>query len=189
MKKVLLAVALLAGVVFGQTENYSGMNDTAVIATFKADSLKTSKAYTLSQFENLRVDVLVSDTSAAGFASDSVKLYWGIQTGRICWNSSGTRDTAWSNERITLDTLDMLTTTNAALKYNAMDNTGAYTNTLKAHDTLSVSGFAVQSRNISPEWDVLFRCWVKGLTGNKVGRFLVFRFNVVRRIGVNTRSR
>jgi hypothetical protein len=190
MKK-LLVILLCAGAIVAQTENYNGWNDTSQIVNFKADSMKYSKVFLLSQNENLRIDMMADDSSATGYASDSVKFYWGIQLGHPTLNGtgSGTKDTFWSNELITLDTFNMRVTTNAATAYRLVDSTGTYTNAPQSHDTLSVTGFAVQSRQFSPAWDVYFRVWLKGLTLNKVGKWVECRVAVFRRIGVNTRSR
>lgn len=183
-------VALCVAAAFAQTDNYNGWKDTSQIATFKADSLKYSKVFLLSQNENLRVDILANDTSSAGFKSDSMKLYWGIQLGHPTLNgTAGSIDTFWSPEHIMADTFDLTTTTNAAVAYRGIDSTGAYTNRPFLHDTLSVSGYAVQSRNIRPDWDVFFRVWIKGLTKNNVKEFVLARVAVYRRIGTNTRSR
>jgi hypothetical protein len=185
----LFAVIVLAAGLFAQTENYAGWGDTSVLTTFRADSLKYSRAFLLSQYENLRVDFMVNDTDAAGFVSDSVKAYWGIQTGHPCLNSSGVVDTVWNHDLVIADTIDLLTTTNAGPKYFAMDSAGNYANTRKSIDTTNVTGFAVQSRNISPYWDVYVRCFAKGLTGNNKGSMLSARFALYRRVGQNTRSR
>lgn len=189
MKK-LLAIMLCAACVVAQTENYQGWKDTSQIASFKADSLKYSKVFLLSQYENLRIDMMANDTSSAGFKSDSLKFYWGIQLGHpsLC-GTAGTLDTFWSNEYIMADTFDLTTTTGAAVAYRGIDSTGAFTNKPMIHDTLSVSGYAVQSRNIKPDWDVYFRVWLKGLTKNNVKEFVLARVAVLRRIGSNVRSR
>ena len=187
MKPVLIVLAVVFGLFAQASENYNGWGDTSRIAEFRADSLKYSKVFQLSKYENLRIDMMIADTAAATFAADSIKTQWGVVFGHPVLSITGVRDTVWSNEWLVIDTLNALTTTNAAIKYNVYGTDGTYNTILGAHDTLSVSGFIVQSRAITPAWDVFFKVWVKGLTGNNVSGFLNTRVNVVRRLGVVTK--
>lgn len=45
----------------------------------------------------------------------------------------------------------------------------------------SVSGWAAQSRVVTPKWDVYFRGWFQGLTGNITGSFVDLWFSPERR--------
>jgi hypothetical protein len=56
-------------------------------------------------------------------------------------------------------------------------------------DTLSVKGFAVQSRAFSPEWDEICRIGVKGLSGNQATTYVKVVVVMHRRAAVGTRGR
>ena len=162
--------------------NHTGYQDTCVIHTFAADSLKYSKAYSLTDYEDLRVSVFADDTSEVGFASDAIKLVWGIQTGHLALNSGGSRDTVWNALRIVCDTLDLVTDATVGPVYALVGTDGTYSDVLSLVDTLTVSGYAVQSRAVAPSWDVYFRGWFQGLDGNVTGSFLKMLFMPVRRL-------
>lgn len=165
---VALFCLLAFSAVFGESVNFQGFGDTANIATFKADSLKYSKAFPLGDGEKLVVVALSSDTSAAGFASDSIKYAWGYQLGDIVLNASGRQDTTW-RAAVAVDTMDLSSPGDV--------------------DTSYVTGFAVQSRYVTPGWSVVLRFWCQGLTGNELGTFLRQRFALVKRDYQAVRSR
>jgi hypothetical protein len=190
MRTIVLMVLAAVTCLFAQAdENYNGYRDTARITLFKADSLRYSKVFPLSTWENSRLSIFLNDTSSAGYASDSIKCFWGIQLGMPCINGSGLLDTAWELQLITLDTFDILTAGNMARPYTALDSTGAYMEKMKRIDTLDVTGYAYQTRVFSPGWDVYFRFWAKGLTGNKVGATLKGMFAVEHRNYIAVRAR
>jgi hypothetical protein len=190
MKTIVLMVLAAVTCLFAQAdENYNGYRDTARVTLFKADSLRYSKVFPLSTWENCRFSLFLNDTSNAGFSGDSIKCFWGIQLGMPCINGSGSLDTAWDLQLITLDTFDILTGANMVRPYTAMDSTGAYVEKMKRIDTLDVTGFAYQSRVFSPGWNVYFRFWAKGLTGNKVGATLKGQWCVERRNYIAVRAR
>jgi hypothetical protein len=166
--RFLAIVLLLAGFSFG-AENWSGAFDTTWIRdTLGNGEVSYGAADELSDGENARVVVLVNDTSSAGFASDSVNVRWGFQTGMIVFNASGSRDTAW-DERVVVDTLVTASFGSSSVAVHGSD--GIITRTWsKRADTTYVSGFAYQSRLVVPEWDVVVRLWFEGITGNKQGK-------------------
>lgn len=187
MFKILMLAAILPVMAMGQiwsdgNNRTLGYKDTVRIPTFKADSLRFTAAWPLSMFEHCRFVVAANDTQSAGFASDSVKFRWGYQTGTIMLNASGNRDTVWDGNAIVVDTFDMSDSASRNIAYVAQDGLMAYTRTLKRIDTTSVTGYAVQTRVIQPEWDVLVRLWFKGLTGNNVGAFNVLMATMIRRV-------
>lgn len=162
------------------SENYTGYGDTSQIANFKADSIKYSRVFSYSGYYNIRADLLVNDTAAAKFGSDSIALVWGIQTGHPILDSAKARDTAWSKELYILDTLVRSSATfRDTMILIGLD--GAYSNVRNIADTVSVRGFIKQSKAPSIEWDVLYRGFVKGLTGNRKGKPLMVRFSFTRR--------
>lgn len=181
-----MMLILFAAACFGQA-NISGFGDTSQVAAFRADSLKYSKWFPLSTYENMNAVVLVNDTSAAGYASDSVKFIWGVQYGDPVLNSSGKLDTTVRQKLIVVDTF-FDTSTNFVLGYGSFDSTGTQAAGLKSIDSVNVTGFMAQSRNISPEWHGYVRFFAKGLTKNKVAAFLKIRFAMVRRVYVPVRQ-
>jgi hypothetical protein len=167
--------------------NFNGIGDTTNVPSFRVDSLKVTKAFQLSAYENLRIDILCNDTTTAGFTLDTANFKWGFQTGHQIMNGSGKLDTLWNPQRIVCDTFKTLSGV-YGLQYTILDSTGVYNEIGKIIDTTSVSGFAVQSKNISPMWDCLIRVWVKGLSGNQTHTFLKLWVNIVHRKGVATVS-
>jgi hypothetical protein len=175
MKSILLLLAVvgLVSAQIGLDENYSGYGDTSVIANFKADSVKYSKAFLLSAGENLRVTVFAADTGVAGFATDSVKFVWYIQTGRPNW-TTGRRGNVvdWSTNLMTIDTFDMRTAANFVPDTMVLAADYTVTQPLKSIDTSSSCGLASQSRAFPFEWDVYYRVVVRGLATNNISGFL-----------------
>lgn len=174
---VLLIVAIAYSGWFG--ENYQGYGDTSVVQKFKADSLKYTRIFSGYSYKDLRIDVMASDTSTAGFSADSLNFAWGVQTGHPVYNASGLRDTAWNSMLIVLDTceqLDSLYTPACAGSYVVMSTTGTYTKTRRLKDTLSVTGFTKMTAQPDIDYDIFIRGFVKGLTGNDKGSFLKLMF-------------
>lgn len=162
-------------------ENVSGYLDTSAVDGFRADSLKWSKPFSLSAYENLRVRVKMNDTSAAGFKNDSIKAQWGFQTFGKCLNSSLAADTC-ADGAVVVDTVTKANL--GTMTYGTMDTAGTIYRRSGLTDTIMCAGWAVQSRNVSPEFDTYIRFFTKGLTGNKVGSFVKVQFDVLRRVKV-----
>lgn len=185
-KYLVLAIIAMASLIGAQDLNYNGWGDTSSIINFKADSLKRSRVMALSSMENCRFDVYADDTAHAGFANDVVKFYWWLEVGHPTLSKAGKLDTVWSQlDPVYVDTFDMTTAANMVKHPRILDSTGALVPSiaLKSIDTLSVSGFAVQSREISMPWDVYVRFGFKGLSGNITTSFVKLRAQMVRRIG------
>lgn len=175
--RIFLWIFLIFVVSFGRFgNNYTGTGDTSNITDFKADSLKYSRTFAKSKYFHMIAEVLVNDTSFDGFSADSTYFAWGIQTGHPVLDSADNLDTAWNEELLVCDTVKRYDSSYAPT-YIEISSDGSFSNVLKVIDTTSITGFAKQSHNPSPNWDVLFRGWVKGITGNEVGSFLLFRFN------------
>lgn len=169
--------------------NYTGFGDTTQIHSFKADSLKYSGVFRLSAFENISFQVLVNDTSRAGFQGDSVNFFYFLERGLLTINKLGKPDTIWSPVPIIIDSVNMLVAGNFARSFSVVGTDGNYTEVLKELDTTSVTGYAVNERVITPAWAVLGRVGFKGLTGNKTGRFLDLRFGINRREYISVGAR
>ena len=191
MKQILI-VLMLACLGFSQTLNWTGYGDTSNIANFRADSTKYSKAFPLSQWENLRLDVIFDDTTEAGRGSDSVKFYYWIEYGHLALTLANKVDTIWNTQDpVVVDTVDALTADNFTAVSRVLANDGTYDYPLKTIDTLSFAegGGSVQSRNFPQDWDVFFRVGFKGVTGNNKDAMLKLRVSVVRRQVNNVRSK
>jgi len=178
--RLLILIGILAAAAIAGPDNVSGYGDTSSVAGFRADSVKYSKWFSLSNYENLVAVCLTNDTGAEGFANDSVYFSWGIQYGDPVLNSNGKQDTAVRNALVMIDSMHALSA-NFALKYGSFDSTGTEALGLKGIDTNFVTGFMTQSRSIAPEWHAYCRFFAKGETGNNVSGFLRLRFAMVRR--------
>jgi len=186
MKK-LMFVLLLVSFCFGRnpmkTTWSTGTEFLDTITGFKADSMKYTEVFNLSGYENLRIDVYVNDTSSAGFSADSTEFIWGIQTGHFTKDSAGSNDTAWNPIKYLCDTLSRLDSsyTKADSNFVEIDGDDSYTNVKKLTDTLNVTGYAYQTCNFAPNYDVLYRGWVKGIANNDKSSFLDIRMLFVQR--------
>ncbi|HET8685712.1 MAG TPA: hypothetical protein VFM18_03485 [Methanosarcina sp.] len=144
------------------------------IYDFKADSLKSTDPFPLGDNEGLCVTIYANDTSAAGYASDSIVAYWGLQYGRITTNYLDQKDTLWVEPTKVIDTFRMATANIKAA------NTFSTTDTLDplAICTTHVSGLAYQSRIIQPYRYPVARIRIKGNTGNELTSFLRLRIDI-----------
>jgi len=178
MKSILL-VLLIAGIVAAQF-NYSGYRDTVAVTAFNADSSGVTRAFELSQFENLRVHAMANDTSSAGYDGDSIQFQWGIQLGDIVINSSAKRDTTWL-EKILVDTFDIMTAGNLVAPVKTTDSLGFVGQARLFIDTSNVTGYAIQSRAVVPYWAPIFRFWYAGIGDNITGSYVRLIFGQTRR--------
>lgn len=184
---VILAAALVSA---APTLNWTGYGTdtyTDITDSLGASQVKYSDVYQLSSFEDSRIVLCVDDTSSAGFASDSIVIEWGYQTGSVVLNSSDALDTLW-DDRIVMDTIS---TDSAGIARTGIASAdGSLTRYWEQHsDTSSVSGYMCQSRWFVPEWDILVRFWVNGLTGNELGSTQKIRFQFRQRKAVNVQGR
>ncbi len=183
-----LLVALFASLSFSQVNsNWRGYGDTAQIAGFQGTGTVTSKAFNFTLGEQAKLIAMANDSASAGFASDAVKFFWGFQIGDIVINSSGKADTTWQG-KTTVDTFDVTTAGNMVVPINVMGADGTYNTGLKFIDTLNVTGYAVQSRNVAADWGNLIRFWATGLSGNQPTTYVLLRFEMNRRAFISTRN-
>lgn len=184
VKNLILMLLCIVAFSYG-VENYSGFDQQSNITdTLGAGDVAYSSVYNLSKWEDIRLVVKCDDTTSAGFASDSVAVFYGYQTATVVLNSSGGRDTLY-DDRIVLDT--MLSSEFGTVADGSVAASGALTRTWGGADTLSVSGYACQSRWFVPEWDYLIRFFVQGLAGNKAGAALELSVEPKRRVFIPTR--
>jgi hypothetical protein len=179
-KSLFLIISLLVGLAFAQPNlNYNGYGDTAKVVGLTSTGTVYSKLFKLSQYLASRFDVFARDTnSAAGITNDSLQFLWGVQMVHPMFTSTGTTQTYKYGNLLTIDTLDMWASAGAFLKNNlpAMDTLGFFPNELHKVDTVSMSGWASQSRLVAPPWDVYFRFFATGLARNKKGGYVSLIF-------------
>jgi len=186
--KTLILIMSIIGMVAAQM-NYSGYRDTVLVTGFQSTGTGTTRGFEFSQFENVRLFAMANDTSATGFASDSINFQWGISIGDVVINSSGKRDTTWQ-ECVVIDTFNTLTAANMVQRYMVPDTTTGNVPTPRKYvDTVNVTGYAVQDRAITPAWSPVFRYWYTGLTGNKVSSsYIKLIFGQSRRVYSNVHN-
>lgn len=172
MKKTLIFILAIVALAAAQTENYSGWRDTSIITTVAADSLKYGRVQLLSPYDNSFIVTEANDTTAAGYASDSINLIIGYRLGFPIIQSGGKLDTAWSY-RIAADTMAMYDSTTkannvitSATATGSTIATGLEVRLSKKIDTTNVTGYAVIVSKIEPAQAPLIQPFVKGLTGN-----------------------
>ena len=185
MKSKFIVLLLLAATLCVAGENYSGFLDTTSITeTLTTGTTVYTDPYKLSKFEDIRLIVKCDDTTSAVFATDSVAFFYGYQTGTIVLDSAGARDTIY-DDPMTIDS--MLASEFGTLGSGTMTAAGVLTRTWGGADTLSVTGYAVQSRWFVPEWDYLIRFWVTALGDNLQASPLVLFLEPKRRLEIPTR--
>lgn len=187
MIKLILCLSILVLTAQGAIQNQIGYLDTSKVKV-RSDSLYYSRGYDLSGMEDIRAILLVDDTSAAGFENDSVNIMWGYQTFSVVLNSSNVPDTVF-DQKITLDTVVTASFGNLPAAYGSAAYDGSTTRSTKLIDTLSVTGYASQSKWFIPEWDEGIRFWFKGITGNKTLTGVKCILTVKRRVYINVRMR
>lgn len=179
---VVVIGAIVAIKVFGQTTNWNGLNDTSQVHLFRSDSLRYSKIFPLTMFENMAIVAKFDDTSATGYANDSVSFTYGYQVGYPVYDTGGTKDTAWTY-MVTLDTVASANL--GTVNIGFVDSTGTTAISQKDIDTLNVSGYATSIAQFSPPWGVFIRYWAQGQTGNKKGSYIGLTFDQKRRLYYN----
>lgn len=171
MYKLIVSILLF---VFAASAQHNIKQTLFKINDFKADSLKYTPVFNLSDYENIKLSLRINDTSAAGFASDSVNCYWGIQYGEVTVNYADVKDTEWVNPMFVVD----------SCRFDAANFvTSTSTSTSDTLDPLAicttyVSGLAIQSRMYQPYRMPIARLWIKGVTGNELTSFLRTQFLV-----------
>lgn len=143
--RLFLCVLLFTLGAFAQDGNWNGYGDTTRIAEFKSTTTKYGKAFPWR--ESMRLNLFANDTSAAGFANDSLSIEWGYQTGHYAFTTTNSSSPVW-----------VWTT---AVPAETLNVAGA--------DTTSVTGYAIQDVLVTPPYNAFVRIWVKGLAANEKG--------------------
>lgn len=184
---ICLFIALFSFSVSAQMQNWKGYLDTTIMWVAGTSTMKFSKVYTLTEAENMSLVTMANDTSEVRLGADSTRIVYGYQVGNIVINGSGVKDTAWA----VLDTIDTL----CASGYQSAEgggrilSDGTISETWGKADTLSVSGYATQTRPIQPYWGTLIRFWYQGITGNSAVSSIKVVAALLRRVGQITVSK
>jgi hypothetical protein len=178
----MLIVSLLTALAFGQNQNWNGNGDTSQVNGFQGTGTVVSKKMRLSAFENSVFECYATDTGTAGaITGQSVKLIWGIEYCHPTWQSTELSPKYKYWGRVTIDTMDLSTAGNFIYTVPVMDSNGYMPITKKYVDTTTISRWACQSRPFSPFWDVYFRFWATGLSGNQASTYVKLIFQQQRR--------
>jgi hypothetical protein len=188
MKTVSVLLGLCALVIAQANENWNGYGDSSDVASFNGTDYAVSKTFTTNGTSNIRVNVFANDTASAGFSADSIRFYWGYQTGNYAFSTTNTKSPVivWS-QKVRVDTFDIRTAANMVADTLASDSLGNPTWKLKFIDTVGVTGWAAQSRVIKPAFNPYIRFWFKGYAQNKVVVPLKLVVQPVKQLWTNTR--
>jgi hypothetical protein len=190
MKRNVFFIIAFAVSAWTQTLNWNGLIDTAVITGFKSDSVKWTKAFPLSQYEDIRVILKARDTAVVGFKFDSIGIAWGWLTFSLCQDtlhSISIPDTCY-DQPVIIDTLDTV----AMLKCRTYGSVDSNANVFRSHryaDTLGCAGWAIQSKWFLPEWDQYIKFFVKGIARNRTAKGIPVEIDVKRRQFVSVRQK
>jgi hypothetical protein len=176
-----LLVAALSFSASAQITNWKGYLDTTIMWVAGTATMKYSKVYPLTDAENLSLVTMANDTSEVRLGGDSTRIVYGCQIGNIVVNGSGNIDTAWA----VLDTIDTLCASGFQSTEGGgrITSAGSISETWGKADTLSVTGYAIQTRPIQPYWGTLIRFWYQGITGNSAVSSVKVVAALLRRIG------
>lgn len=196
MKFTLCLILVAASLSFGQIENWNGYGDTAKITGFFSTNTVYSGWFRLSAFSRVRHAVYLNDTSSAGYANDSINAMWGIQTGCPSFlTTSNTKRKMILGRKIVFDTFNIAASNVFTGGLSTIDNAGYPVFTWNKIDTLIDSmGTSVRSpyayQSVSPlqEFDVYYRYWITGLTGNKGSNKLIGYFQSARETGIKVKT-
>ena len=183
MKKILafcFLLAAMAAAAVDKSTNWTGYGDTITMPACSSTALVYStRFFSLTDFDAIRIVLHVDDTTSTGYAGDSISLQWGIQSFNLCYDTSGEKDTCYS-PRLVIDTFD--TDSLGDMVIMTLDAEGIANTPGQQVDTISCGGYAIQSRAFYPEWDVNYRLWIQGLTGNLTASPLKILFTNHRRV-------
>ena len=163
---------VLAGARDADVSNWNGWSDTAITAGVMSNgTVKYTRAFNLTDGEDLTLLVKVLDTTEVGFAADTFDLRYGFQGGLITTNTLGKRDTAWWRT-IWIDTLVSDSLGKIADGY--ADSTLTWYEGKKSLDTTYVTGYSYQINSIIPSWFELGRYKLESIsTANSAGSISV----------------
>ncbi len=161
MKKVLALFALAAALLFPGQIRAQAINYEVYIDTLWDDSTTDSlmwldTMFQLSLYEDISLRVKCRDTSEAGFGNDSLEAIVLYQLGKPSQDTSGARDTGWSELPTILDTVTSDSLGKCG-RYNTVAENGALTAQKPCFDTLTVAGYAIYDMWFVPEWAPFIR--------------------------------
>jgi hypothetical protein len=177
MKNVVLFVLASVAVLFAGERPQNWQKTEFNMANFKADTVRRSTPFNVTDYENIVVAVKVNDTDAAGFAGDSVAMGLLWQRGYFIDNGSGAADTTWLRPSKFIDTVRISTATFPAATASIFPDSSMH----NTFDTNNVTGVAVATYDIFPIWSPIARIVAYGLTGNNKSSFLSFGVEVSQR--------
>lgn len=149
------------------------------IIDFRADSTWTSPWFSLTDYENTDVTLLINDTSSSGYASDSIAAKYSIQYGAPYRDYLGTLTTVHRGPPHFLDSIRAGSgrwVTNATWLAFGVDS---FPETQL--DTTTGLGYALNLKYLQPYVNPNARILLTGLTGNKKASFLRVRIVVTQR--------
>jgi hypothetical protein len=192
----ILAFAFVASFAGTNISNWTGLSDSCIINTFRADSIKFTKAFNYGDFENKLAVFVFDDSLHAGRANDSVVCEIGYQTGVPVRSTAGVYDTTWTYLQ-PLDTISTLVSNRMydPSKYNASapvwdldPSQGVNVRPSGMIDTTIGGASSAVTAPQLPFYYPLGRFYVRGMTGN-CGTFIRCHFEFTQRIYAGVRTR
>lgn len=161
MEKVIMLMLAIAVLVGAQLN----VKTTEIIITnFRADSTYVCPWMSLTDGENVNVTTMINDTSASGYANDSIAAIIGVQYGAV-YNSFNGIPT--QTELGPVKFCDSIRTgrftSNTWVSYDSFPETYL--------DTNGSIGYAFNVKYLQPFVNDIFRPVLTGLTGNEEGTF------------------
>jgi hypothetical protein len=183
---LLLLVSFLTGVSAQVDQNFIGNADTSYVSGFKGTGTVYGKRMRLSAYENSLFEVYAKDTanSHAAVTAESLVFVWGIEYSHPTWQSTTTAPKYKNWGRVVIDTVNSLAADNYTYSIPVMDSSGVTLVVRKYLDTTTITGWLSQCRAYCPYWDVYFRFWARGLTGNQATTYVPVIFQQQRRKAV-----
>lgn len=185
MKSLFILLIAAISILAAPGSVYNNTEDTSLVASFNADSLKYGNVASLSSASGCNLIVGADDTTSAGFVSDSLKFYYGVQFGSVVVNSNVKRDTAWSPLlRVgTFSTLPADTANkwlNSGNQFVIDTTTGEFSYSADGvMDSSNVTGYIYLQHRFSVSYPCEFaRPWVQGLSGNLTGELVKVRLQL-----------
>jgi len=191
----MIAICFIVGIVFGQVKNTTPYTDTCWISeTLDSAVIYYGKAFVMADAQPEKVMICkVDDTTAAGFASDSIQFDWGYQLGYLTMDSANLEDTLWTKEFFFLDSMSTANFGAADVEgYVRSSDMVAVIDSLSGQaDTTDVDGYASQARPFSLlKWAHFIRPWVRGLGKNQLkGEELRLNMHLIQKYYNHTRIR
>jgi hypothetical protein len=164
----LLVMAIVGMALATDASDWKGLGDTAKVQVAGTATV-WGKAMKLSKYEAVMVTLALRDTSATGFANDSIAVVLKYRSFHYCYNTSGVADTCVT-PTIVIDTMTSVGTMTAGTMSDLANTT--YMPEMrpcranKLSDTTMCSGYAVLSRWINPAPDQFIQFGCTGLAAN-----------------------